>query len=122
MEATLSQELRDYLRAVVEEDEERKRDHLCWLDENPNEPDRDQQRAETNRAASSPARRWPRWRPSRPERVSTCLVMSEGPASHQLGGPLGGALLCAHLRVTTTATLRAMVLPGGAIALWPEPV
>ncbi len=50
MEATLSQELRDYLRAVVEEDEERKRDHLCWLDENPNEPDRDQQRAETNRA------------------------------------------------------------------------
>jgi hypothetical protein len=47
-EATkLTAELCGSLLRIAEEDETRNRDHLRWLDENPNEPDHEQQIAET---------------------------------------------------------------------------
>ncbi len=42
--------LRDYLAQIIEEDFDRNQDHLEWLEENPQEPDRELQRAECERA------------------------------------------------------------------------
>jgi len=46
----VSDEIRQYLGRLIEEDLDRNRDHLKWLEENPEEPDRDLQRAESERA------------------------------------------------------------------------
>lgn len=46
----LPEDIRDYLALLIDEDLDRNRDHLDWLQENPNEPDREQQRAECERA------------------------------------------------------------------------
>jgi len=46
----ISDEIRQYLGRLIEEDLDRNRDHLKWLKENPEEPDRDLQRAESERA------------------------------------------------------------------------
>jgi hypothetical protein len=46
----LTEALRSYLGLIIEEDLEKNRDHLVWLGENPHEPDRDLQIAETERA------------------------------------------------------------------------
>ena len=46
----ISDQIRQYLRRLIEEDLDRSRDHLKWLEENPEEPDRDLQRAESERA------------------------------------------------------------------------
>jgi len=43
-------EIGQYLGRLIEEDFDRNCDHLNWLDENPEEPDRDLQRAESERA------------------------------------------------------------------------
>jgi hypothetical protein len=50
MQITLSAEIRDYLKMIIEDDVESHQSHLRWLDANPNEADRDQQRTETERA------------------------------------------------------------------------
>jgi hypothetical protein len=46
----ISNELREYLARIIDEDLDRNRDHLDWLQEHPDEPDRDQQHAECERA------------------------------------------------------------------------
>jgi hypothetical protein len=46
----VSDEMRDYLAALIEEDAQKNRDHIEWLDLNPQEPDRELQRAECERA------------------------------------------------------------------------
>lgn len=46
----ISDEIRQYLGRLIEEDLDRNRDHLKWLEENPEEADRDLQRAESERA------------------------------------------------------------------------
>jgi hypothetical protein len=46
----ISDEIRRYIATVIEEDADKNRDHLKWLEENPEEPDREQQRAECERA------------------------------------------------------------------------
>jgi hypothetical protein len=46
----LPADVRDHVALVLAEDIDRKTAHLRWLDANPNEPDCDQQRAETERA------------------------------------------------------------------------
>ena len=46
----ISDQIRQYLRRLIEEDLDRNRDHLKWLEANPGEPDRDLQRAESERA------------------------------------------------------------------------
>lgn len=43
-------EIRRYLAVLIEEDLDKNRDHLKWLAGNPDEPDREQQRAESDRA------------------------------------------------------------------------
>jgi hypothetical protein len=47
---TMPADVIEYLVELVQEDRDRKLGHLRWLDANPNEPDCDQQRAETERA------------------------------------------------------------------------
>jgi hypothetical protein len=46
----ISDEIGQYLGRLIEEDLDRNRDHLKWLEENPEEADRDLQRAESERA------------------------------------------------------------------------
>jgi hypothetical protein len=46
----ISDEIRQYLGRLIEEDLDRNRDHLKWLEENPEEADRDLQSAESERA------------------------------------------------------------------------
>src|SRR5580704_17642809 len=41
---TSADEIRSYLAVIIEEDAEKNRDHLKWLEQNPQEPDREQQR------------------------------------------------------------------------------
>jgi hypothetical protein len=43
-------DVRDYLARIIEEDADRNLDHLDWLKENPQEPDRDLQIAESQQA------------------------------------------------------------------------
>jgi len=43
-------EIRRYLAVIIEEDADKNRDHLKWLEQNPQEPDREQQRAQCERA------------------------------------------------------------------------
>jgi hypothetical protein len=50
MEITLSTELRGYLEMIINDDIERRTDHLRWLDAHPDENDHDQQRVESERA------------------------------------------------------------------------
>ena len=50
MSNELPTDVRDHIASVLAEDIDRRTAHLQWLDANPNEPDRDQQRAETERA------------------------------------------------------------------------
>ena len=46
----ITDEIRDYLALLISEDLDRNRDHIKWLEENSMEPDRDLQRAESERA------------------------------------------------------------------------
>lgn len=43
----MTDELKRHIYLIAEEDLERNQEHLAWLGENPNEPDRDQQIAES---------------------------------------------------------------------------
>lgn len=52
-------DVRDYIATLIEEDLDRNRDHLKWLDANPDEPDREQQRAECERAVELAAQATP---------------------------------------------------------------
>jgi len=46
----ISDEISQYLGGLIEEDRDHNLDHLKWLEENPEEPDRDLQRAESELA------------------------------------------------------------------------
>lgn len=48
----MSEDVRRYLGMLIEEDVEKNRDHLRWLGENPQEPDRDLQFAQSERAVA----------------------------------------------------------------------
>jgi hypothetical protein len=50
MTDTMPTDVIEYLAELVQEDRDRKLGHLRWLDANLGEEDRDQQRAETERA------------------------------------------------------------------------
>lgn len=43
-------EIRQYVGLLITEDLDRNRDHIQWLEDHPGEPDREQQRAESERA------------------------------------------------------------------------